>query len=59
MRQINFDEPRKRTHPSESKEEKLIKNQECVSCKNLFTCKGKPRGIDKCLNYMERKSQYE
>lgn len=54
MRQANFDEPRKRTHNSESKEEKLIKNQECVSCKNLFNCKGKPRGIEACLNYSER-----
>lgn len=54
MRLINFDESKKRTRPTESKEEKLIKNQECVSCKNLFNCKGKPRGIEACLNYSER-----
>ena len=54
MRLSNFDESKKRTRPTESKEEKLIKNQECVSCKNLFNCKGKPREIEACLNYSER-----
>ena len=51
---INYPEPRK---PKEtlSKDEKLIKNQECVSCRNLFNCKGKPRGIEACLNYSERR----
>lgn len=55
---INYSEPRK-TAQKPAEDGKLIKNQECVTCKNLFACKGKPRGIGKCLNYMERKTQYE
>lgn len=35
-------------------EEKLIKDKECASCKNMFDCKGKLRGIS-CINYQERK----
>lgn len=55
MKQFNYDEPKK---PKERNEqgEVLIKNQECVSCKNLFTCKGKPRSVTACLNYAERKN---
>lgn len=54
-RMFNYGEQKKPKERNENGEE-LIKNQECVSCKNLFTCKGKPRGITACLNYAERKS---
>lgn len=38
------------------KEEKpLKKDKECVYCEKLFDCKGRPRHIDKCLNFRERK----
>lgn len=53
---INYNEPKERKIRRNEDGEELIKNQECVSCKNLFTCKGKPRGITACLNYAERKS---
>lgn len=51
-------EPYKERKPRENdgKSQELIKNQECVSCKKMFECKGKPRGIDRCLNYEERKT---
>lgn len=42
---------------SEPKEEKLIKNMECVDCKNMYTCKGKPRSTVRCLNYIQRKPE--
>lgn len=38
---------------------KLIKNQECVSCKKMFECKGKPRSVERCINYEERKNNGE
>jgi len=50
---MNYGEPKERK-PKPQVEEKLIKNQECVSCKNLFDCKGKPRGIERCLRYAQR-----
>lgn len=36
------------------KEEKLIKNQECATCKNMYTCKGKPKNTQHCVNFSER-----
>ena len=53
---VNYNEPKERKIKRNENGEELIKNQECVSCKNLFNCKGKPRGITACLNYAERKS---
>lgn len=41
------------------KEEKLIKNQECASCKKMFECKGKPRETKACVNYEKRKVKGE
>lgn len=41
----------------QKKEQELHKSMECVKCKNLFDCKGKPRDIDKCLNFEERKDR--
>lgn len=55
-RMFDYNEPKERKIRRNEDGEELIKNQECVSCKNLFTCKGKPRGITACLNYAERKS---
>ena len=34
----------------------VIKDKECIKCKRLFNCNGKPRGI-KCLHYKERASE--
>lgn len=52
MRELNYGTKRER--PKDDKGRELIKNQECVSCENLFTCKGKPREVRACLNYKER-----
>lgn len=41
----------------QKKEQELHKSMECVKCKHLFDCKGKPREIDKCLNFEERKDR--
>ena len=38
-----------------SEEAKLIKNKECISCDKFFDCKGKPRKVERCVNYVERK----
>lgn len=35
----------------------LKKDLECVDCKKLFFCEGKPRNVDRCLNYEKRKDQ--
>ena len=53
---LNFNEPRTRKN-AVAKEEKLIKNQECITCMQLFDCKGKPRGVEACLNYIERRRE--
>lgn len=51
-------EPQKQSRPKRYNEqgEELIKNQECVSCKKMFECKGKPRGTRACVWYEERKT---
>lgn len=36
------------------KDEKLIKNQECIGCKKIFECPGKLRSTKACVNYEER-----
>lgn len=54
---LNYTPPReKKPRKIDEQGRELIKNQECVSCKKMFECKGKPRGIDRCLNYEERKT---
>lgn len=53
---MNYDPPRERkpiTKEIDNREH--IKNQECVSCKKLFECDGKPRANNgKCLFREER-----
>lgn len=34
---------------------KRIKTIECMSCEHLIGCKGKPKDVDRCVNYEERK----
>jgi hypothetical protein len=34
--------------------EKLLKDKECVKCEKFFDCKGKPKEVKQCLNYVER-----
>lgn len=50
---------REEVRTMEKKEEQieLIKNMECVSCRKMFDCKGKPRDIDRCVNYEQRKDK--
>lgn len=50
---LNHSEPKERP-ARKQEEEKLIKNMECATCKNHFECKGKPRTVEKCVNYIER-----
>lgn len=36
-----------------------MKDQECIMCKFIFECKGKPDDMKgECLNYKERRSTY-
>lgn len=35
----------------------LHKNKECIHCEKLFDCKGKPRKVDLCLHFTERKQE--
>lgn len=38
----------------EKKKSEFHKTMECVKCKHLFDCKGKPREVESCLNFEER-----
>ena len=51
----DFDEIKevKKEEPKQ-KEVKLIKDRECISCSNMFDCKGKLRNTN-CVNYEARK----
>lgn len=54
---MNHEPPRKpKERRVNAQGEELIKNQECVDCKNMYTCKGKPRSTVRCLNYIQRVS---
>ena len=46
-----------RDNPFIPEDEKLIKNRECISCKNFFDCKGKPRKVERCVNRVEREKK--
>lgn len=50
---LNHAEPKEKVEKPKA-EEKLIKNQECATCKIWLECKGKPRHVEKCVNYVER-----
>lgn len=34
---------------------KIAKSRECIGCKHFFECKGKPKKIERCVNFEERK----
>lgn len=40
-----------------SKEIRLIHDNECLSCEKLFDCSGKPVDIKSCLSYESRKAK--
>lgn len=50
---LNHTEQKERK-PKEPQEDKLIKNMECATCKKWLECSGKPRSVEKCVNYIER-----
>ena len=33
----------------------LKKDKECLHCEKFFDCKGKPKDVELCLNFKERK----
>lgn len=39
---------------SKQEDFKLVKDRDCIGCKKLFDCKGKPRGI-LCVNKVDVK----
>ena len=38
-----------------SKDIGLKKDKECLHCEKFFDCKGKPKDVELCLNFKERK----
>ena len=38
-------------------EEILTKTRECIRCDKFFECNGKPKEVDRCLNFTERKDR--
>jgi hypothetical protein len=40
-----------------SEEIKLTKTRECIQCDRFFECKGRPQGVVRCVNFVERKKQ--
>ena len=57
MQALNHDFKEERPKRYDESGKELIKNKECATCKEMFTCKGKPRGVERCLNYNERKTK--
>lgn len=54
---VNYDTPRvRKPRNKDSNGNELIKNQECVTCKKMYSCKGKPRNTTQCVNYEDRTS---
>lgn len=52
---LNREQPKeKRPRRVDEQGRELIKNQECVGCKKMFDCKGKPRNVTACVNFEER-----
>lgn len=57
---MNYDPPRERKpRAKEIDTRENIKNQECVSCKKLFECKGKPRANNGCCLFKEERNVSE
>lgn len=40
-------------------DDKVIKDEECVSCVHIFSCKGKPQATKNCINYKPRQTKYD
>lgn len=40
-------------------EPKQIHDNECLSCKRLFTCEGKPIDVKRCINYKGRREKFD
>lgn len=41
----------------ETEEKPLKKDKECMHCESFFSCKGKPRDVEQCLLFKERKKK--
>ena len=37
--------------------DKHKKDRECLHCEKFFECQGKPKEVNQCLNFKERKEQ--
>lgn len=35
----------------------LKKGKECIHCEKFFDCPGKPKNVERCLNFKERKDE--
>lgn len=40
---------------TEEEKKEIVKTMECVKCEKLFECKGRPREITACVNFIPRK----
>jgi hypothetical protein len=40
-------------------EERPVRGRECIRCKKMFECKGKPKSSTLCVNFEERKDGRE
>ena len=38
-------------------EDERVKTKECIHCDRFFECKGKPKSVDRCVNFVERKKK--
>ena len=55
---ITADDIEKAIQKIESMESKpLIKGRECVDCKWLFRCPGKPYDVELCLHFSKREKE--
>ena len=37
--------------------DELKKDRECIHCEKFFECEGKPEGVERCINFTERKKE--
>ena len=37
-------------------EDERVKSKECIHCDRFFECKGRPKNVVRCVNFVERKS---
>lgn len=45
-----------RGNMKQEEKKEIIKNMECIECKHLFDCVGKPREVERCVNFEKRRS---